>query len=144
HRRLTAVENRTSLSGQIVTIAEALKAQGYATGLFGKWHLGYDNESHPTAQGFDVWVDPRHPNPNKRRAEPTDPKAIFSITDLAVDITQTNRDKPMFTLPSGRAIHTDLEARPGTINTLKQENRAKAQALYGALIYDLGESIALG
>lgn len=143
HRRLTAVENRTSLSGQIVTIAEALKAQGYATGLFGKWHLGYDNESHPTAQGFDVWVDPRHPNPNKRRDEPTDPKAIFSITDLAVDFMKSNRDKPFFTFLSHHAIHTDLEARPETINKFKKKNLDKAQTLYGALIYDLDESIGL-
>ncbi len=41
-----------------VTIAEALKTQGYATGLFGKWHVGGDNwegKREPTDQGFDEW-----------------------------------------------------------------------------------------
>src|SRR5262245_40718086 len=38
------------------TLAEALKSIGYATALFGKWHLGGDNPEHrrePTDQGFD-------------------------------------------------------------------------------------------
>ncbi|WP_436628582.1 arylsulfatase [Cupriavidus basilensis] len=36
-----------------ITIAQALKAQGYATGQFGKNHLGDKNEYLPTAHGFD-------------------------------------------------------------------------------------------
>ncbi len=41
-----------------VTLAEALQTQGYATGLFGKWHVGGDNwegSREPTDQGFDEW-----------------------------------------------------------------------------------------
>ena len=37
------------------TIAEALRARGYATGLFGKWHLGGE-ALYPEHQGFDVNV----------------------------------------------------------------------------------------
>ena len=37
-----------------VTIAEALKARGYATFFAGKWHLGPDERFWPTKQGFDV------------------------------------------------------------------------------------------
>jgi arylsulfatase A-like enzyme len=38
-----------------ITLAEALKSIGYATGLFGKWHLGGDRPEgrEPTHQGFD-------------------------------------------------------------------------------------------
>lgn len=36
-----------------VTVAEALKAQGYATAIVGKWHLGDQPEFLPTRQGFD-------------------------------------------------------------------------------------------
>jgi len=35
------------------TIAERLKAVGYKTGMFGKWHLGFTPELHPTKRGFD-------------------------------------------------------------------------------------------
>jgi len=35
------------------TFAEVLKAKGYVTGIFGKWHLGYNVEFNPAKQGFD-------------------------------------------------------------------------------------------
>ena len=44
---------------QEVTIAEALKTRGYATGHFGKWHLGSvrrNSPVHPGANGFDTWL----------------------------------------------------------------------------------------
>lgn len=39
-----------------VTLAEELKQDGYNTGMFGKWHLGYDKAFNPTLQGFDEFV----------------------------------------------------------------------------------------
>lgn len=41
------------LAGEEVTIAEVLSDAGYYTGFFGKWHMGDDDEHHPTNQGFD-------------------------------------------------------------------------------------------
>jgi arylsulfatase len=38
-----------------VTMAEMLSAAGYATGMYGKWHLGQTNGRFPTDQGFDEW-----------------------------------------------------------------------------------------
>ena len=38
-----------------VTIAELLSAKGYATGMWGKWHLGSAEDRFPTHQGFDEW-----------------------------------------------------------------------------------------
>ncbi len=40
---------------EAVTLAELLKQHGYATGCFGKWHLGYQPPWLPTSQGFDVF-----------------------------------------------------------------------------------------
>ena len=60
------------LSGQDITIAEALKPLGYATGQFGKNHLGDRNEFLPTVHGFDEFFgnlyhlnaeeEPEHPD----------------------------------------------------------------------------------
>lgn len=38
-----------------ITIAEALSGQGYATALYGKWHLGHTPGRYPTDKGFDEW-----------------------------------------------------------------------------------------
>jgi arylsulfatase A-like enzyme len=38
-----------------VTIARLLSSQGYATGIWGKWHLGSAESRFPTHQGFDEW-----------------------------------------------------------------------------------------
>jgi arylsulfatase len=37
------------------THAELISKQGYATGMFGKWHLGNTQGRFPTDQGFDEW-----------------------------------------------------------------------------------------
>lgn len=55
--RTGAVQN-SGITLWEVTIAEALKSQGYATALFGKWHLGglnWQKGRAPTDQGFDEW-----------------------------------------------------------------------------------------
>ena len=44
---------------QETTVAEALKTAGYATGHFGKWHLGSvrsGSPAHPGRNGFDEWL----------------------------------------------------------------------------------------
>ncbi|MFM9078576.1 MAG: sulfatase-like hydrolase/transferase, partial [Opitutaceae bacterium] len=38
------------------TLAKVLRKAGYATGLFGKWHCGHQDESNPTRLGFDEFV----------------------------------------------------------------------------------------
>ena len=38
-----------------VTMAEMLSEAGYATGMYGKWHLGRTEGRFPTDQGFDEW-----------------------------------------------------------------------------------------
>ena len=38
-----------------ITIAEALKTEGYNTGLIGKWHLGDKTQNHPLKNGFDYF-----------------------------------------------------------------------------------------
>lgn len=47
------IQERERLSPRAVTYAQALKAGGYATGIFGKWHLGDEAEYRPDRRGFD-------------------------------------------------------------------------------------------
>lgn len=49
-------EGQWPIPDSTVTIAELLKAQGYATGAFGKWGLGFvGSEGDPNRQGFDLF-----------------------------------------------------------------------------------------
>ncbi len=54
----TGGDHITGMTLWEVTIAEALQSLGYATALFGKWHLGgedWEGRRGPTNQGFDEW-----------------------------------------------------------------------------------------
>jgi arylsulfatase len=57
-----------------VTMAEVLSEAGYATGMFGKWHLGRTEGRFPTDQGFDEWYGV----PNS-----TDESVYSSLQDFA-------------------------------------------------------------
>src|SRR6476661_3329932 len=49
-------DNGQELAPSEQTIASVLKPQGYATGIFGKWHLGSSLDTCPNAHGFDRFV----------------------------------------------------------------------------------------
>lgn len=48
-----SLKGKPGMPTEEITIAEMMKAAGYATGHIGKWHLGYTPETMPNAQGFD-------------------------------------------------------------------------------------------
>ncbi len=53
---LSGISHRDiGLPQEAVTLAEILRGEGYATGCFGKWHLGYRPPWLPTDQGFDIF-----------------------------------------------------------------------------------------
>lgn len=53
----TALQNLpvVGLDPAATTLANVLKSRGYATGMVGKWHLGFDTTHHPTVRGFDEY-----------------------------------------------------------------------------------------
>ncbi|MCW8873357.1 sulfatase-like hydrolase/transferase [Pseudomonadota bacterium] len=67
-----------------ITLAEMLSEAGYATGIFGKWHLGDTEGRFPTDQGFDEWIGiPRSSDrafwPDSNSFTPgTHPDAVFT------------------------------------------------------------------
>ena len=140
--RMIPIPNKSGLAPAQVTMADALKDAGYATGIFGKWHLGGKEGVEPNEQGFDVVFNSR-PNPNQKRDEPEDPKGIYSLTKAAIGFIEQNKDKPFFAYVAHHAIHTALEARPSSLAKFKakQPGAQHKAALYAACLYDLDDGV---
>ena len=96
---------KEGLSGKDPTIADLLKPQGYATGQFGKNHLGDRNEFLPTVHGFDEFFgnlyhlnaedEPEHPDYPKNPAFRAQfgPRGVMKCVATTVD---TPGDDPRF------------------------------------------------
>ncbi len=142
--RMIPIPNKSGLAESNVTMADALKAAGYATGIFGKWHLGGKEGAEPAAQGFDTVFNSR-PNPNQKRDEPEDPKGIYSLTRAATTFIEKNKERPFFAYVAHHAIHTALEARPSSLEKFKAKKPGvqHKNALYAACLYDLDDGVAL-
>jgi len=101
-----------------VTIAEALKPSGYATGYIGKWHLGSGPMFNPHNQGYDTTVLINGPHlPGKYRAPDPDgpqPKPGQYRTDFEADVSiqfiKDHKDEPFFLMLSPYAVHIPLGA----------------------------------
>jgi arylsulfatase A-like enzyme len=143
--RLQPVPNVVDLDSNIVTFGEAMREAGYRTGLFGKWHLGFDEGHKPTDQGFDDYLDSRYPNPNRFQDEPDDPKGLFSISRAACEFMEENRDRPFLAYIAHHAIHTALEARPSSLRKFEEKTPGKQHSdpLYAACTYDLDAAVGV-
>ena len=145
-QRLVPLVNRETLPAESVTLAEALRAGGYRTGLFGKWHLGAEAPFRPEDQGFDAYFDPRAVDPNRERNEPDNPKGIYTTTRAALKFIEQDRERPFFVFLSYHAIHSVLEYRPATLERFKDKERTDpGQTLdrYAASIYDLDDVVGI-
>jgi len=106
-----------------VTLADRVKSLGYATGLVGKWHLGFTPELHPLQRGFQEffgflggahsYFNPllAKANPILRGAEPVDEKEY--LTDAfareAVSFIERHRKQPFFLYLAFNAVHNPME-----------------------------------
>jgi arylsulfatase A len=116
-----------------VTLAELLKQAGYATGLFGKWHLGGPEHS-PERQGFDVVESlPMNTPPSGEEGG----KGEFAITAAAEKFIEANRDRPFFCYVPHNNPHIPLTASPDLV----EKNREAFNPTYAAMIETLDRAI---
>ena len=112
-------KGRVNMHKNEYTIAEALNAGGYATGLFGKWHLGYNYPVRPMDQGFDTtyeWEEyaketETRVNPVFKRNGKIEKRKGF-LTDIIFDEAmqwiedQTKKEEPFFAYVASFLPHT--------------------------------------
>ncbi|WP_414663642.1 sulfatase [Horticoccus sp. 23ND18S-11] len=114
HARLTQPDWQKFLPLAEKTIAEELSARGYATAMFGKWHLarGYlppqSVEEGPDRQGFAETFITHKP---KSSDDPEkDAHGVEAITTRAIDFIERHRRQPFFLELSHNSIHAPIMA----------------------------------
>lgn len=140
--RLVPIPNKSGLAKDSITLADALKANGYVTGIFGKWHLDGKDGAMPNEQGFDVVFQSEH---GWGKKEQDNPKGIYSLTKAACEFMANNKDRPFFMYLSHYAIHTALQARPSTLDRFKakQVDGPHPDPLYMACTHDLDDGVGI-
>ena len=110
------------------TIAEELAARGYATALFGKWHLarGYTGAQSipegPDKQGFaETFITHK---PDSKHDPEKDPHGVEAITTHALDFLERHRTKPFFLYLAHNSIHAPIMAP----RALVEKHRARPGA----------------
>ena len=127
-----APDSRIGLPLTEITLAEVLKEHGYATGAFGKWHLGLTEEFHPINRGFDEFYgflghgahdyfdltikddpDDNHQSIYRNLDKISD--TGYLTDNLAREANafiraKANKDKPFFLYLPFNAVHTPMQA----------------------------------
>ena len=76
-RRVLFPNSKSGIPASEITLAEALKKQGYATACIGKWHLGHLPPHLPTSNGFDSYFGIPYSNDMDRVADAPRGRAAF-------------------------------------------------------------------
>ena len=115
NRPLRPADNVNHLPLEKVTLAQALQSAGYATGMFGKWHLGDRGDYHPARRGFDEALVSMGRHFDFKTQPPVKyPKGTYLadfLTDRAVDFIKRHRKEPFFLYLPHFGVHAPYEAK---------------------------------
>jgi arylsulfatase A-like enzyme len=146
-RPLRPVDNVNKLTLDCDTFADQLKSAGYATAMFGKWHLGSTPEHHPSSRGFDEAIESEGSHFKFKTNPKTDyPKGQYLadfLTDKAVDFIQRNHDKPFLLYLPHFGVHYPFQAKPELIAKFSRKPGVGGQSspTYAAMIASVDESV---
>jgi arylsulfatase A-like enzyme len=119
-RKLLGTTDNNELSLQEITLAEALKENGYKTFFAGKWHLG-DEGFFPEDQGFDINIGGHQrgsppggyyvPYKNPRLSDGPEGEYLTDrLTDESIRFMERNKDQPFLLYLSFYTVHTPIQA----------------------------------
>lgn len=149
-----------------VTLAEALRENGYRTASIGKWHLGSEPFSLPQHHGFDVNIGGNahgapgsyfFPYAGDWKIPATGQRAVWNVlpdgkegeyltdrlTDEAVKFIRESREKPFFLYFPHYGVHTPLQAKKELIAKYEHVPEAQRQGRpeYAAMIESVDDSL---
>jgi arylsulfatase A-like enzyme len=127
------VRGQDRLALREVTLADVLRAAGYATGLVGKWHLGaIDPRYHPNARGFDEFVGFRggwsdyyawRLDYNGRQRASDGRYMTDVLTDEAIQFVRRHAGQPFFLHLAYSAPHAPFQAPEGEVAPFLETGR---------------------
>jgi arylsulfatase A-like enzyme len=144
------------------TVAQALRAAGYATGCIGKWHLGAHPQFHPNRRGFDEYfgllggghvylpgakgsVEYTIPMDRNGKAEPLTEYLTDALGREAAAFIKRHKDRPWFCYLAFNAPHTPLqvtEKQLGRVKHIADQTRRNYAALVVGMDDAVGEVLA--
>lgn len=146
-RPLRPVDNVTNLPLDRTLLPAALKAAGYATGMFGKWHIGQQGDYLPGRRGFDEAIV----SMGAHFDFDTTPKVNYPkgqyladfLTDRAVDFITRHRNHPFFLYLPHFGVHSPHHAKPELIAKFKKKPGVGGHnnPTYAAMIASVDESV---
>jgi arylsulfatase A-like enzyme len=138
-----------------MTIAEVLKQRGYATAIYGKWHLGHRQPFLPRQHGFDEYYGlpysndmwPRHPERKNFfpdlpliegndvvKLDPDQSQLTTSYTDRAVSFIERHRNTPFFLYVPHTMPHVPLFVSASSAGSSKGR-------LYSEVVAEIDRSV---
>ena len=139
-----------------ITLAELCKSKGYATAIFGKWHLGHLDPFLPTNHGFDTFVGipysndmwPMHPEAKKGTypplpyfhddviaySQPDQTQFTKDFTNLTIDFIKTHKDEPFFVYLPHPMVHVPLHVS-------KEWDGATGLGLYADVVAEIDDGV---
>jgi arylsulfatase A-like enzyme len=146
-RPLRPVDNVTNLPLDRDLVSNQFQAAGYATGMFGKWHLGQRGEYHPGKRGFDEAIV----SAGRHFDFATDPKTDYLqgqyladfLTDKAIDFITRHQKEPFFLYLPHFGVHSPYQAKRDWIDHFqdKPEVGGHHDPVYAAMIASVDESV---
>lgn len=142
-RKIIPTPNTKTLADSVLTLAEVLQANGYATCSIGKWHIGED----PTTQGFDVNIGGTHAghpktyfSPYKNPKLEDGPEGEYLTDRLSAEAAyfiRNHREEPFFLYLPFFTIHTPLQGKEGLVHKYEGKKMSGGQGRnphYAAMI----------
>jgi len=155
-RRLLFPLPVSRLKTEYITIAEVFKAAGYATGHFGKWHLGSKPYS-PLEQGFDVdipstnlgwppggYMDASNMMSNAGLEARPNEHVEDRMAEEAIKWIKSHKDQPFFLNYWAFSVHSPWEGKAEYIKRFAAEsdhNDAQRNPIYAAMVRSLDDAV---
>jgi arylsulfatase A-like enzyme len=146
-RKMIVPQNQTQLPLDRKTLGDVLKGAGYATALFGKWHLGQAGKYHPGQRGFDEAIV----SMGKHFDFVTSPKVDYPkgqyladfLTDHAVQFIDKHKDRPFFLCVTHFGVHSPFQAKKELIARYEKKKPAGGHfdPTYAAMIESVDQSV---